>query len=88
MIYLILLYFILVGYRTVAIEQIFDHRKLQKIPDPENINDLTTEWKGKLQILQRLTIIYENPNIVHLMVMVPFFCGKIINAFLLNKILE
>lgn len=64
---------ILDGYRTIAIEQEFDHTALGKkskddIPRALDLTELKLEFAGKLTLLNRLTIIYQDPVIVHTMV--------------------
>lgn len=63
------------GYKTIAIEQQFDHSKKESVkrssdifPEPVNIKWLQDEFKNKLQILQRLTIIYVDVAVAHAMV--------------------
>lgn len=64
-----------VGYRTIAIEQKYDHTKKDSqnkksndiFPSPINLDDFV-EFKSKLKILQRLTIIYSDVSITHSMV--------------------
>uniref|UniRef100_A0A1I8P241 Uncharacterized protein n=1 Tax=Stomoxys calcitrans TaxID=35570 RepID=A0A1I8P241_STOCA len=62
------------GYRTIAIEQVFDHSKKENVkrssdifPEPVNIEWLKDEYKNKLKILQRLTIIYVDVAVAHAM---------------------
>lgn len=69
------LFFDLVGYKTIAIEQKFDHSKKENVkrssdifPNPVNIQWLVEEFKNKLKILQRLTIIYMDVAVAHAMV--------------------
>lgn len=60
-----------VGYRTVAIDQVFDHTKCVRkgaqdvFPDPVDISALQTKFHQKLLILQRLSIVYKQPAISH-----------------------
>lgn len=63
------------GYKTIAIEQIFDHSKKDNVkrasdifPEPVNIKWLQDEFKNKLKILQRLTIVYVDVAVAHAMV--------------------
>ena len=63
------------GYKTVAIEQCFDHSKKENVkrssdifPEPVNIKWLIEEFKNKLKILQRLTIVYMDVAVAHAMV--------------------
>lgn len=56
------------GYRTVAIDEIFDHTKLaartsEIFPEPSNLDELRAKFQNRLQILNRLTIIYCEPAI-------------------------
>lgn len=65
------------GYRTVAIDQEFDHTTTGKkspndIPRPVDLTALKAEFAGKLTLLSRLTIIYQDPIIVHAMVFTIF----------------
>ncbi|XP_023304446.2 ribonuclease P protein subunit p30 [Lucilia cuprina] len=62
------------GYKTIAIEQQFDHSKKENVkrssdifPEPVNIKWLQEEFKNKLKILQRLTIIYVDVAVAHAM---------------------
>ncbi|XP_013102868.2 ribonuclease P protein subunit p30 [Stomoxys calcitrans] len=62
------------GYGTIAIEQVFDHSKKENVkrssdifPEPVNIEWLKDEYKNKLKILQRLTIIYVDAAVAHAM---------------------
>lgn len=64
-----------VGYKTIAIEQQFDHSKKENVkrssdmfPVPINLQWLQDEFKNKLKILQRLTIIYVDVAVAHAMV--------------------
>lgn len=63
------------GYKTIAIEQSFDHSKKEPgkrgsemFPEPHKIEHLRKEFQGKLRILQRLTILYVDVNVSHAMV--------------------
>lgn len=60
------------GYRTVAIDYVFDCRRNSKnekfngpdiIPVPKELN--VEDFKGKLQIITRLTIIFSDPGVLH-----------------------
>lgn len=69
------LFLFTVGYKTIAIEQLFDHSKKENIkrasdlfPEPVNIKWLQDEFKNKLKILQRLTIVYIDVAVAHAMV--------------------
>ncbi|KAH8402989.1 hypothetical protein KR222_002364 [Zaprionus bogoriensis] len=62
------------GYRTIAIEQSFDHSKkeagkrgAEMFPEPHNIEQLRAAYAGKLRILQRITILYVDVNVAHAM---------------------
>ncbi|XP_030383777.1 ribonuclease P protein subunit p30 [Scaptodrosophila lebanonensis] len=62
------------GYKTIAIEQSFDHSKKDAVkrgsemfPEPYNIENLRNEFKDKLKILQRLNILYVDANVSHAM---------------------
>lgn len=61
------------GYRTVAIDQPFDHTKETKksndsFPVPVCLDEFKEEFKNKLQILNRITITYTDSIINHAMV--------------------
>lgn len=61
------------GYRTVAIDQPFDHTKEMKkssdiFPAPVQLDEFKEEFKNKLQILNRITITYTDSIINHAMV--------------------
>lgn len=63
------------GYKTIAIEQIFDHSKKETIkrgadifPVPAPIEYLRNDFKNQARILQRLTIIYTDVAVSHAMV--------------------
>lgn len=52
-----------VGYRTIAIEQMFDHTKITRkasdvFPEPIDLSALRKKFDKKLDILNRLTIVY------------------------------
>ncbi|KAH8298221.1 hypothetical protein KR018_011314 [Drosophila ironensis] len=62
------------GYKTVAVDQSFDHSKKEAgkrgsemFPEPHMIEHLHKEFKGKLRILQRITILYVDVNVSHAM---------------------
>lgn len=61
----------LVGYRTVAIDQVFDHTECVRkglkdiFPDPVDISNIRKHFDQKLEILQRLSISYKAPAVVH-----------------------
>ncbi|CAD7078906.1 unnamed protein product [Hermetia illucens] len=61
------------GYRTVAIEQVFDHskkdaskRSSDTFPAPIELSFLD-EFRDKLKILNRLTIVYSDVGVAHAM---------------------
>lgn len=59
-----------VGYRTVAIEQIFDHTKAVRktnevFPEPFDLSELRKKFDQKLHILSRLTIMYAQQVVSH-----------------------
>lgn len=59
-----------VGYRTVAIEQTFDHTKCNRkttemFPEPVNLTKIREQFEKKLKILNRLTIVYSQNVISH-----------------------
>lgn len=63
------------GYKTVAIDQSFDHSKKdpgkrgsEMFPEPHKIEHLRKEFQDKLRILQRITILYVDVNVAHAMV--------------------
>ncbi|XP_017046104.1 ribonuclease P protein subunit p30 [Drosophila ficusphila] len=62
------------GYKTIAIDQSFDHSKKEAgkrgsemFPEPHKIEHLRKEFKDKLRILQRITILYVDVNVAHAM---------------------
>ncbi|EDX03193.1 ribonuclease P protein subunit p30 [Drosophila simulans] len=62
------------GYKTVAIDQSFDHSKKEAgkrgsemFPEPHKIEHLRKEFQDKLKILQRITILYVDVNVAHAM---------------------
>ncbi|KAH8412478.1 hypothetical protein KR009_002493 [Drosophila setifemur] len=62
------------GYKTIAIEQSFDHSKKtagkrgsEMFPEPHKIEHLRKEFQDKLRILQRITILYVDVNVSHAM---------------------
>lgn len=64
------------GYKTIAIDQSFDHSKKEAgkrgsemFPEPHAMEHLHKEYADKLRILQRITIIYVDVNVAHAMVM-------------------
>lgn len=61
------------GYRTVAIDQSFDHTKESKkssdiFPVPVSLDEFKEEFKNKLQLINRITITYSDSVISHAMV--------------------
>jgi len=63
------------GYKTIAIDQSFDHSKkeagkrgTEMFPEPQSIEHLRKEFADKLRILQRITILYVDVNVAHAMV--------------------
>lgn len=63
------------GYKTIAIDQSFDHSKMEAakrgseiFPEPQAIEYLRKEYADKLRILQRITILYVDVNVSHAMV--------------------
>lgn len=65
----------LVGYKTIAIEQVFDHSRrdaTKRVPDifpsPVALKSLEDEFKNQVKILQRLTILYVDVSVAHAMV--------------------
>ncbi|XP_068146249.1 ribonuclease P protein subunit p30 [Drosophila tropicalis] len=62
------------GYKTIAIDQSFDHSKKEAgkrgsemFPEPHAIEHLRKEFNDKLKILQRITILYVDVNVSHAM---------------------
>lgn len=58
------------GYRTVAIDEVFNHKKIGKkssdiFPEPHDLTELRKQFEGRLQILNRLTIIFTDPDVAH-----------------------
>lgn len=69
------IYPLLVGYKTIAIEQVFDHsrrdatkRAPDVFPSPVELKSLENEFKNQVKILQRLTILYVDVSVAHAMV--------------------
>lgn len=63
------------GYRTVAIDQPFDHTKETKkssdlFPAPAPLDEFRDKFKNKLKILNRITITYSDSIVNHAMVRV------------------
>jgi len=64
-----------VGYKTIAIDQSFDHSKKEAgkrgsemFPEPYKVEHLRKEFRDQLRILQRITILYVDVNVAHAMV--------------------
>lgn len=62
--------FISVGYRTVAIDESFDHTKCNRkvsdiFPAPADLTNLRTKFQNKLKILNRLSITFSQNVILH-----------------------
>ncbi|KAM8717064.1 hypothetical protein ACLKA7_003864 [Drosophila subpalustris] len=62
------------GYKTIAIDQSFDHSKreagkrgTEMFPEPHSIEHLRKEFEDKLRILHRITILYVDVNVSHAM---------------------
>ncbi|XP_037707944.1 ribonuclease P protein subunit p30 [Drosophila subpulchrella] len=62
------------GYKTIAIDQSFDHSKKEAgkrgsemFPEPYKIEHLRKEFRDQLRILQRITILYVDVNVAHAM---------------------
>lgn len=58
------------GYRTVAIEEVFNHtmvktRSSSIFPEPTDLSTLRARFKNRLQILNRITIIFEDVSLGH-----------------------
>ncbi|EAT46637.1 AAEL002232-PA [Aedes aegypti] len=55
------------GFKNVAIEQIYNHDSCDKkgdpIPDPIDLKPLSKELNGRLRLLNRLTIVYTEANV-------------------------
>ncbi|XP_055598595.1 ribonuclease P protein subunit p30 [Uranotaenia lowii] len=66
----ILLELIDLGYKNVAIEQVYDHinaggdRKSDLIPKPVDLSSLNKDLNGRLRLLNRLTIIYADASVM------------------------
>lgn len=59
-----------VGYRTIAVEQKFDHTKIKRktneiFPEPIDLSTMRAKFNKKLSILNRLTIVYAAQVINH-----------------------
>lgn len=59
-----------VGYRTVAIDQTFDHTKCSRknqdvFPVPADLTNFRTQFQNKLKILNRLSIVYSHNVVSH-----------------------
>lgn len=67
--------YILVGFKNVAIEQFYKHEGLSNtvakgkdlIPAPVKLDDLIEKIDNKLNLYNRLTIIYSDPSVSHAM---------------------
>ncbi|XP_054742832.1 ribonuclease P protein subunit p30 [Anastrepha obliqua] len=62
------------GYKTIAIDQVYDHSKRDVtkrgpdiFPAPVGIKHLENEFKSQVKILQRITIIYVDVAVAHAM---------------------
>nr|XP_036668804.1 uncharacterized protein LOC108016756 isoform X2 [Drosophila suzukii] len=62
------------GYKTIAIDQSFDHSKKEAgkrgsemFPEPYKVEHLRKEFRDQLRILQRITILYVDVNVAHAM---------------------
>lgn len=59
-----------VGYRTVAIDQTFDHTKCSRkatdvFPPPVDLKNVQEKFQNKLKILSRLSIVYSQNVLSH-----------------------
>lgn len=59
-----------VGYRTVAIDETFDHTKCNRkaadiFPAPADLTSIRTKFQNKLKILNRLSVIFSHNVILH-----------------------
>ncbi|KAG5684852.1 hypothetical protein PVAND_014062 [Polypedilum vanderplanki] len=60
-----------IGYKNVAIEQIYSHESLVSkngsdlIPTPVNLNEYEEVTERKLHLFNRLTVIYSDPSVSH-----------------------
>lgn len=64
------LFILPVGYRTVAIDQTFDHTKCSRkasdlFPAPADLTSIRNKFQNKLKILSRLSIVYSQNVISH-----------------------
>lgn len=64
--------FVIDGYRTVAVEDVFDYtrakaksRAATAFPEPTDLTKLRDFYKNRLQILNRITIIFDDASIAH-----------------------
>lgn len=60
----------LVGYRTVAIDEVFDHTKCNRkaadiFPQPTDLTSIREKFQNKLKILSRLSISFSQTVILH-----------------------
>lgn len=70
----------------MAIDQEFDHTAAGKkspndLPRPVDLTALKQEFLGKLTLLSRLTIIYQDPIIVHAMVCLSHLSCKLLYLY-------
>ncbi|CRK96528.1 CLUMA_CG010053, isoform A [Clunio marinus] len=60
-----------VGFRNVAIEQTHIHQtigsKSDPIPEPVKLDSLRAETNGKLNLYNRLTVVYSDPSVTHVL---------------------
>lgn len=59
-----------VGFKNVAIEQIYKHETISSkggdlIPSPAKLDDLIEKTKRKLNLYNRLTVVYSDPSATH-----------------------
>ena len=64
------LHFILVGFKNVAIEQIHKHESIStkggdSIPEPIKLDKLLEKTNKKLNLFNRLTVVYSDPSVTH-----------------------
>lgn len=59
------------GFRNVAIEQIYKHQtvstKSDAVPTPIKLTELVEKTKGKLNLYNRLTVVYSDPSVAHVL---------------------
>lgn len=63
---------ILVGFRNVAIEQTHKHEQISSkngdpIPSPAKLDDLIEKTENKLNLYNRLTVVYSDPSVGHVL---------------------